>query len=312
MDIRHLRYIVAVAEELSFGRAAIRLNISQPPLSLQIQNAEEELGVKIFHRTKREVRLTEAGEVIVAHAYQVLGEMDRFTKTASSAGRGEIGHLSVGALQGVSQVLVDALSSFTQRSPNVHVDLEYMCTGEQLSRLREGRIDVAFLSLPIQDSTTLAAERIKEEPLRLALPKNHPLTRFRRVPMKALAGQPFIFFPRRATPGLHDLVTGLCRTAGFNLNVVHEVESMVASMTLVRANLGIAFSMDHFESKSDSLVFRPLEDSRAVVTYGMVYKRNEKTPVLDSFMSAVREATERRRGGRGKKSSSKTTSSADI
>src|SRR5262245_20899037 len=310
MDIRHLRYIVAVAEELSFGRAAARMNMSQPPLSMQIRNAEEELGVQIFHRTKREVRLTEAGQAIVAHAYQVLGEMDRFTKAALSAGRGEIGHLSVGALQGVSQVLVDALSSFTQRCPNVHVDLEYMCTGEQLSRLRGGRIDVAFLSLPIQD-TALAAEKIKEAPLRLALPTNHPLTRFRQVPMKALAGQPFIFFPRRATPGLHDLVTGLCRTAGFNLHVVHEVESMVASMTLVRANLGIAFSMDHFENKSDSLVFRPLEDSKAIVTYGMVYNRSEKTPVLDSFMSAVREAAERKRGGRSKKSS-KAGSSADI
>jgi DNA-binding transcriptional LysR family regulator len=301
MDIRHLRYIVAVAEELNFGRAAIRLNISQPPLSLQIRNTEEELGVKIFHRNKRQVRLTEAGERIVAQAYEVLGEMDRLTKVAVSAGRGEIGHLSVGALQGVMPILVDALSSFTQHRPNVHVDLEYMCTGEQLHRLREGRIDVGFLSLPVQDQT-LAAVKIKEEPLRLALPKNHPLARFRQVPMTALAGQPFIFFPRRATPGLHDLITGLCRTAGFSLNVVHEVESIVASLTLVRANLGIAFSMDHFKDKSDSLVFRPLEDSRAVVTYGMVYKRDEKTPVMDSFISAVREATERRRSRSSEKS----------
>ena len=304
MDIRHLRYIVAVAEELNFGRAAIRLNISQPPLSLQIRKTEEELGVKIFDRTKRQVRLTEAGEKIVAQAYEVLGEMDRIAKVASSAGRGEIGHLSVGALQGVTHILVDALNSFTKHRPNVRVDLEYMCTGEQLHRLREGRIDVAFLSLPVQDSA-LAAEKIKEEPLRLALPRNHPLTRFPRVPIKALAEQPFIFFPRRATPGLHDLVTGLCRSAGFNLNVVHETDSIVASLTLVRANLGIAFSMDHFKNKSDSLVFRPLDDSRAVVTYGMVYKRNERTPVMDSFMAAVREATDKRVGRREKKGSRK-------
>src|SRR6185436_498085 len=109
MDIRHLRYVVTVAEELNFGRAAIRLNIIQPPLSLQIRKTEEELGVKIFERTKRQVRLTEAGERIVAQAYEVLGEMDCMAKVAASAGRGEIGHLSVGALQGVTQVLVDAL-----------------------------------------------------------------------------------------------------------------------------------------------------------------------------------------------------------
>ncbi|HET9215671.1 MAG TPA: LysR family transcriptional regulator, partial [Terriglobia bacterium] len=170
MELRHLRYIVAVAEELHFGRAATRLNISQPPLSLQIRKTEDEFGVKIFNRTKREVRLTEAGKRIVAEAYQVLDQVDRFERVVSQASEGEIGHLSVGALNGVSEILVKTLAVFGKRYPGVHIDLEYMCTGDQIQGLREGKIQVGFLVLPNQDGV-FVGEAIKKAPLTLALPE---------------------------------------------------------------------------------------------------------------------------------------------
>jgi DNA-binding transcriptional LysR family regulator len=184
MQLRDLRYIVAVAEELNFSRAAMRLNMSQPPLSHQIQQFENELGVRIFQRTKREVRLTEAGRRIVAEAYRVLSRVDRLTKVASQARDGEIGHLSVGALGGVEEILVETLNIFARQHPGVHVELQYISTAAQIQGLREGRIQVGFLSLPIHQET-LVAETVKQEPLRIALPRTHPLARCERVALSA-------------------------------------------------------------------------------------------------------------------------------
>src|SRR5262245_14269300 len=146
MELRHLPYLVAVAEELHFGRAAIRLHISQPPLSQQIRQLEEELGVKLFERTKREVRLTEAGKRIVNEAHQVLSQVNHFTKVASRAGEGSIGNLSVAGPGGVNEILVDTLRVFANRYPGVHIELQFMNTGMQIEALREGRIQAGFLN----------------------------------------------------------------------------------------------------------------------------------------------------------------------
>src|SRR5215813_2356088 len=139
MELRHLRYLVAVAEELHFGRAAIRLNISQPPLSQQIRQLEEELGVRLFQRTKREVRLTEAGKRIVNEAYEVLSRVDHFSKVAAQAGEGEIGRLSLGTVGGIHEIVITALKDFAQRYPAVHIEFQFMSTGAQIESLREGR-----------------------------------------------------------------------------------------------------------------------------------------------------------------------------
>src|SRR5262245_61752123 len=151
MELRHLRYLVAVAEELHFGRAAIRLRISQPPLSQQIRQLEEELGLKLFDRTKREVRLTEAGKRVVNEAYQALSQGDDCVDVATRAGEGAIGHLSVAGPGGVNEILVDTLRVFAQRYPGVHVELQFMNTALQVEALREGHIHVGFLNLPVID-----------------------------------------------------------------------------------------------------------------------------------------------------------------
>jgi len=294
MELRHLRYLVAVAEELHFGRAAIRLNISQPPLSQQIRQLEEELGVRLFQRTKREVRLTEAGKRIVSEAQQVLGRIDHFCKVAAHAGEGEIGHLSVGVPGGISEILIETLRLVAQKYPGIHVELQYLSTGTQIEALREGRIDVGFLNLPVLDST-LVVEKIKSEPISLALPKGHPLTRRPRVPLKAIENEPMILFPRRVTPGLHDLLTGLCRNAGFSLNVVHEVDSIVGGLTLVSAGLGIAFATSGFQRLWPGITFRPLETT-AVIEQGISYRRDAQSPVLDTFLRVVRQLVRKEKG----------------
>jgi len=279
---------VILAEELHFGHAAIRLNISQPPLSQQIRQLETEFGVQIFERTKRNVRLTETGKRIVEEAHQVLARVDHFAKVASQAGGGEIGHLSVGVAAGVNQILVDTLRLVGRKYPGVHIELQYLSTGMQVEALRERRIDVGFVTMPVQEPT-LVFEKIETEPLKLALPKGHPLTRLQRIPLSALADQRIILFPRRVTPGLHDSITGMCRKAGFTLNVVHEVDSMVGGLTLVSAEMGVAFGTPSIQRLWPNIAFRPISPP-ANVEQAVAYNHDAASPVLDIFLRAVRQA----------------------
>jgi DNA-binding transcriptional LysR family regulator len=287
MELRHLRYLVAVAEELHFGRAAIRLNISQPPLSQQIRQLEEELRVQLFKRNKREVRLTEAGKRLVSEAHRVLSQIDHFSRVAAQAGEGEIGHLSVGVPGGVNEILVETLRLVAKRYPGVHIELQYMTTGMQIDALREGRIQVGFLNLPVQEPA-LALESVRKEPLWLAMPKDHPLARFRSVPLIALKNQNVIIFPRRVAPGLHDAITGMCRNAGVTLNAIHETDSVVASLTLVSAQLGVAFCTPSVRRLWPEVAFRPLQSS-VYVEQAVAYRRDGQSPVLGTFLSVVRQ-----------------------
>ena len=291
MELRHLRYLVAVAEELHFGRAAIRLHISQPPLSQQIRQLEEELGVQLFERTKREVRLTEAGKRVVNEAHQVLARVEHFSKVAAQAGGGEIGHLSVGVPGGVNPILVETLRLLGKKYPGLRIELQYMSTGLQLEALREGRIGVGFLYLPVNEPT-LALERTSKEPLWLALPKGHPLARYKRVPFSAIAGEKMILFPRRVTPGFHDAITGMVRNEGFMLNVAHEVDSIVGGLTLVSANLGIAFCTPSVRTLWPNLAFRPIQ-GQAYIEQAVGYLRDTKSPVLETFLRVVRQTAKK-------------------
>ena len=293
MELRHLRYLVAVAEELHFGRAAIRLNISQPPLSLQIQHLEAELAVQLFERTKRKVRLTEAGKRVVNEAHQVLTRVDHFLRVAAQAGSGEIGHLSVGVPGSASEYLIQTLKTLGGEYPGVRIELHSMNTGLQIEALREGRIGVGFLNLPIQEPA-LTLERISRKPLWLALPKGHRLARLPRVPLAAIAEEEMILFPRRVTPGLHDVITGMFRAAGLTLNVVHEVDNIVGGLTLVSANLGAAFCTPDIKRLWPNLVFRPIEGS-AYVEQAVAYLREAESPVLGVFLNTLRQSIRKQR-----------------
>src|SRR5215471_21141693 len=288
MELRHLRYLVAVAEELHFGRAAIRLHISQPPLSQQIRQLEEELNVKLFERTKREVRLTEAGRRVVNEAYEVLRQVDHFSDVASQASEGAIGHLSIAGPGGVNEILVNTLRVFAKRYPGVHIELQFMNSGLQIEALREGRIDVGFVNMPANDPN-LTLETVRKEPMWVAMPKGHPIARHDRVRLAALANQQFVLFARRSSPGLHDLITAACRNAGFSLTVAHEVDNVIASLTLVTAGLGLAFCSPNMQKLWPEVVFRPLRDAVPPIDYAVAYRRDARSTVLDSFLRMVRK-----------------------
>lgn len=287
MELRHLRSLVALAEELHFGRAAIRLNISQPPLSQQIMQLEAELGVRLFHRTRRQVRLTEAGKRIVTEAYQVLSQFDHLTRVAAQAGQGEIGHLSVGMPSGINEILTETLRLFARRSPGIHVELRYMTTAEQIEALREERIHAGFLNLPVQASN-LSVETVRTEPLCIAMPRSHVLARHQRVPLNELKGQHIVMFSRRVSPGLHDVITGMCRDAGFSLNAVHETDNVVASLTLVSAELGMCFCTPGMRALWPNLVVRPLLNAISV-EQAVAYRQDTHKPVREKFLDVLRE-----------------------
>ncbi len=299
MELRHLRYLIAVAEELHFGRAAIRLHISQPPLSQQIRQLEEELGVRLFDRTKREVRLTEAGRRIVDEAYQVLSQVDHFINVASRASEGAIGYLSVAAPGGVNEILIDTLRVFANRYPGVHIELQFMSTGLQIEALREGRIHVGFLMLPVNDPN-LVLESIRKGPMWVAMPKGHSLEKHSRVKLADLADQRFILVARRSSPGLHDLITSMCRNAGLSLNVAHEVDNIVASLALVTAGLGLGFCSPVMRGLWPDIVFRPFQDDVLKLEYAVGYRKDEHSPVLESFLRVVRETAKKDQRGRKK------------
>jgi DNA-binding transcriptional LysR family regulator len=279
---------MAVAEELNFGRAAIRLRISQPPLSQQIRQLEEELGVRLFDRTKRQVKLTEAGKRIVLEAQQILSQVDHFVSIASRVSEGTIGHLSVAGQAVLNEILVQTLRVFAKQYPGVRIELHFMNTAFQIEALREEHVHVGFLHLPVNDSH-LTVEPIKREPLWLALPKGHPLAKQKRVTLSSLALQPFIMFARRSSPGLHDVITAACRNAGFSLNVVHEVDNVIASMTLVTAGLGLAFCSPSWRKLWPDVAFRPFREPVPALEYAVAYRRGAKSPPLDSFIKVVRQ-----------------------
>jgi DNA-binding transcriptional LysR family regulator len=288
MELRHFRYVIAVAEELNFGRAAERLNMSQPPLSHQIRLLEEELGVKLFDRTKRRVQLTEAGARLVEEARKVLAQVDRAAKVTSRTTKGELGHLAVG-MSWERTVMVEALRIFGERYPGVHVDLDRLPQPHLIRGLVEGRLDVAFTLGTSQRESTLVYETLAWEPLVVGFPPEHRLANSKRLSLRALAKDRFIMFERDRNPGLYDEIIAVCRNGGFSLNIMHEVDSVDSGMALVAGGLGIAlFPRAVQDVHRDGIVFRNLEARTLKMESVLVYRRGVPSDVVQVFLDIVR------------------------
>src|SRR5688572_13170012 len=186
MELRHLRYVVTLAETLHFGRAAERLHLSQPPLSHQVRQLEEELRIKLFHRTKRQVQLTEAGRMFVQEARVILAQAAHASNLASRMTRGQVGQLTVGvAGPADAPIFVAILRAFAARYPKVHIVLRNLGSLDQTHAINEGRLHVGFVALPI-DEGDLTTETVLRQPIVIALPPEHPLAALDRVPLQAL------------------------------------------------------------------------------------------------------------------------------
>jgi DNA-binding transcriptional LysR family regulator len=287
LELRHFRYAVAVADTLHFGRAAQRLNISQPPLSQQIRQLEEELGIQIFQRTKRHVQLTKAGEMFIQEARVILAVAER-------AGDGETGQLIV-AIAGPpdTQFYIDVFRLFATRHPRVRIALRSMSTTQQVDAIREGRIHAGFLVPPIDDPELVTVTAF-HQPIAIALPQDHPLATRAYVPLTELAGERHIMFARHLGPKFFDSIVSACREAGLTLDIAHEVDNVHMACALVAAGLGVCFVPAGIgERPSTVMQVRPIRPSLPHVDSHLLlaFKRGVQCDLVQRFVAVVRDAT---------------------
>jgi DNA-binding transcriptional LysR family regulator len=291
MELRHLRYFVTVAEELHFGRAAQRLHLSQPPLSMQIKALEHELGAQLLLRTQRRVELTAAGEVFLEEARDILSRVDQARSAALRAARGEVGELTVGFVTIADyNLLPQALLQFRAQSPGIRLVLREATTDVQLRDLAAERMDIGFLLSPVKDERIEVLPLVRE-PLVAALPERHALAGGRRpISLQRLADAPFILIPRHVAPGLYDDVMSFCRRAGFSPRVEQEAVQMQTIVSLVSAGLGVALipaSLRHLGRAG--VVFRGLTEVSPLTEIALAWRARDTRPALQRFVAAVRQ-----------------------
>jgi DNA-binding transcriptional LysR family regulator len=289
VELRHLRYFLAVAEELHFGRAAAGLNIAQPALSQQIRRLEDELGEMLFRRTTRAVELTAAGVALRPHAVRALAEVSEGSRAAARAARGEIGHLTVGFIETASGALVPAaVRRFRADRPDVGLTLRELGVDAQLEGLRAGTIDLGIVRPPI-DATGLIAEPVAEERLLAAIPATHPLASRQRLSAATLMGERLVALSREVVPGLHDQVIAFLAMAEVPAEITQEATSIQAVLGLVAAELGIAVLPESVRSLSrDGVSFVSLAGSPVSVVM-TVRRRDDRSPLVDAFLRAARD-----------------------
>ena len=292
MELRHLRYFVAVAEELHFGRAAERLHIAQPPLSRQIRDLERELGTPLFERVPRGVELTPVGRAFLPEARLTLAQAERAQRTAQRAARGEIGRLRVGFVEAAtySGILPDVLGFFRMHLPNIGLSLFEMDAAQQAEALRDGRIDVGILHSPPPDAERwLRTEPVYADPLIAAVPYAHRLAGRARLALRDLAAESFVLFPRDVGPALYDDIIARCRAAGFSPRVVQEATGWHTLAGLVGADVGVAFVPRSLRQlQRPGVVYRPVRDLLVNMGMSAVWRRSDKSPVRERFVTVLR------------------------
>jgi len=293
MELRTLRYFVTLAEELHFGRAARRLSITQPPLSLAIRGLEEELGVSLFARTRRQVALTHAGASFLEQAQDILARTGAAVELARAADSGRVGRLAIGFMSAsIYTLLPPVLREFAAAHPGVRLELRELTLPQQAAALRRHDIHVGFVRPPVSDAE-FASEILLEEPLVVALPAGHPLTSLRRVRALRLADEHFVMFQRAPGLVLHDLVLGFCLQQGFTPRVTQEASQSHAVVGLVSAGIGVALvPASAQETRLRGVEFRPLAEASPSVGTALAWRRDDASPVLQAFVATARQVAQ--------------------
>lgn len=302
MELRYLTAFIAVAEELHFGRAAQRLQMAQPPLSQQIQRLEKELGVQLFERSTRSVRLTSAGRSFLEPARTVLADLDLAQRAARAAGRGEYGRVTVGFAGASSH---ESLPLLTRALSASHPGIELVLEGQTyanvaLARVAEGSLDLGFVRLPVT-RPGVATRVIAEEELVCALPLGHPLAESESIPVTALAGQPFVSFPANAGSSLRDATFRTCETAGFTPRVLQEAPDSYTILALVAAGVGVTLTLTSCQHiQQNGLVYRPLAGPAVRLQAALAWRTDNSSAPLRTVLSVASRAlpTPRHTGAR--------------
>jgi DNA-binding transcriptional LysR family regulator len=284
MDLTRMRYFVVLAEELHFGRAALRLNIVQPAISQQTRQLEKELGVRLLDRSSRQVSLTDAGKVFLVEARRVLQQADMARKLARDAAEGVAGELAIGFVDNaIWAVLPGIVREFRARFPLVKLDLKQMSRRPQVEALESGELDIGIMPGPVQQ-VSLIAQPLLEAQLHVVLPRGHRLCELKSVPIAALAEEPFVSFPSTAdSRRIDEIIMDQCAQAGFTPILAQPVQQMHTALALVSAGFGVAFVPPWMgRAWTDNVEYRPLTP-RTVYSLMLVKRADRNRPVTTSF-----------------------------
>jgi DNA-binding transcriptional LysR family regulator len=290
MELRHLRYFCAAADEAHIHRAAERLSIAQPALTHQIKALEAELGVKLFARAGRGVVVTEAGRIFRSEARAILDHVDRATALMRQVDAGLVGRLRVGFTESASfsPVLMDLLKGFRTAWPQVECVLEESHTEGLIEALEQGRLDVVFVRPPLRTTRAFVFEALASEPMMVAVPVGHSLAEAPSLSIADLEAQEFVVYPRRHGFGLSDAVIAECRRAGFAPRIAQQTPQLSATINLVAAGMGIAVvpqCMRH--QRPDSVRFIPLTGTDLSAELGLATRRDNPSPALAHLVAAA-------------------------
>jgi DNA-binding transcriptional LysR family regulator len=292
MDLRHLRYFQAIAEELSFSRAARRLNVVQPALSRAVKELEAELGTDVFARTRRSVALTPAGRVLLAETALLFERLDQTLRRVRRAAAGQEGELRLGYIGPPTQrFLAPLLEEFARRCPQVTVHLEERTPERVWEMVARGRLDIG-LTRPVLAHAALRMETLllREERLCVAIPRSHAWSAKKSVPWRQLAGQPLIILARREGAGLHDEILAGCRAAGFTPRLVHTPSVVSTVLRYVEAGAGLGIIPESLGEIEDSPRWMQLPlTPHLAVPLVMVWKGAHEEPAVGAFRGLVAE-----------------------
>ena len=302
MELRHLRYFVAVAEEGHITRAAERLGIQQPPLSHQIRALERELGVQLFRRLPRGVELTEAGRSFIEDARAALARVGQGVEAAKRAARGEQGHLrlAVPPTAPFHPFVPQVILAFREAYPLVSLTMEENLRMETMEQLRGGQMDVAFLRASIAAPEGLVVHPLLEEPMVAALPSGHPLARCApsqdaALPLRALAGETFIAYARQQGPALYEAMAAACLQAGFSPQLGQEAPRISTALSLVATGFGVTLVPASMRRMAlEGVTYRDLAGAaQARAFLSIAARRDDSSGIVRNFVALVRRAAQR-------------------
>jgi DNA-binding transcriptional LysR family regulator len=291
IDLRHLRYFLAVAEELHFGHAAIRLHMAQPPLSQQIRRLEQEIGYPLFLRSSRSVRLTPAGKALIERARRTLQKVDDDLDAVRSVARGEVGVLKIGFVgSAMLTSLPSILDQYRRKYSRVQLHLNELHTSQLIDALREGSADVA-LARDAGVMEDLQVEHAFIEPFVAVVPKKHPLAGRKSIPISRLRDEPFVWFPRSAGNHAWENAIRVLEQHGFHPKIVQEAPQWLTIVRLVGAGLGISIAPASVaQILSQDVVCRKLSPSDGSTSIDLVYRMKEPSPLVRAFCGLVRSS----------------------
>jgi len=297
MELRHVRYFLAVAEYLNFSKAAQQLHIAQPPLSRQIRQLEDDLGVALFVRSKRRVELTKAGRVFLDEARKLVVQAGHATEAARHAQKGEFGVVKIGIASGLGGIVGKAVAEHCRRFPTINIECKDVFSTVQNEALHKCEIDVGMLRPPI-DQVNLDCELLYEEEFVVVLPRAHRLARRKFLKLKEVADEPLIVFDRSFSCGLYDKILGLYSRQGLtpHFTVTHVEAHEEAGAIMVATGRAIFIGAGAIVTRSVhgiDLVSVPLNETDAKIEVYMAWRKDEESAAVHSFLDSMRRVCRR-------------------